>query len=95
MNYYGGKELAAAFRTVRRTRFRSRRTFPKSKYDFKPSPEIAVIGQTLVHIAVGHDVSDDSQRADSDLRRSTSRSCMKKFGAEEAKPRTRPRSSRC
>jgi hypothetical protein len=34
MTYYGGKELAEAFRTVRKNRFKSRRTSPK-KHDFK------------------------------------------------------------
>jgi uncharacterized damage-inducible protein DinB len=52
MNYYGGKELAAAFRTVRKNTIQIAEDIPENKYDFKPSPESRTIGQTLAHIAV-------------------------------------------
>src|SRR3977135_4149701 len=52
MTYYGGKELAAAFRTVRKNTIQIAEDIPEDKYDFKPSPESRTIGQTLAHIAV-------------------------------------------
>ena len=51
MTYYGGKELAAAFRTVRKNTIQIAEEIPEDKYGFKPSPESRSIGQTLAHIA--------------------------------------------
>ena len=38
MTYYGGKELAAAFRTVRKNTIQIAQDIPEDKYDFKPAP---------------------------------------------------------
>jgi uncharacterized damage-inducible protein DinB len=51
MTYYGGKELAAAFRTVRKNTIQIAEDIPEDKYGFKPSAESRSIGQTLAHIA--------------------------------------------
>ncbi len=51
MTYYGGKELAAAFRTVRKNTIQIAEDIPEDKYTFKPSPESRSVGQTLAHIA--------------------------------------------
>jgi len=53
MNYYGGKELAHSFRTVRKNTIQIAEDIPEDKYGFKPSPESRTVAQTLVHIAVG------------------------------------------
>ena len=53
MTYYGGKELAAAFRTVRENTIKIAEEVPESKYDFTPAPDCRSIGKTLVHIALG------------------------------------------
>ena len=52
MNYYGGKELAAAFRTVRKNTVLIAEEIPENKFDFKPSPEARTVAQTLAHLAV-------------------------------------------
>jgi uncharacterized damage-inducible protein DinB len=52
MTYYGGKELAAAFRTVRNNTIRIAEEIPESQYGFKPAPDTSSIAQTLTHIAV-------------------------------------------
>ena len=39
MTYYGGKELAAAFRTVRDNTIKIAEEIPENKYDFKPAPD--------------------------------------------------------
>src|SRR5712691_916804 len=49
MTYYAGKELAAAFRTVRENTIKIAEEIPESKYDFRPAPESRSIGQTLAH----------------------------------------------
>src|SRR4029077_19728090 len=51
MNYYGGKELANAFRTVRKNTIQIAEDIPADKYDFKPSPDSRSVKQTLAHIA--------------------------------------------
>ena len=51
MNYYGGKELAEAFRKVRKNTIQIAEDIPEDKYGFKPSPESRSIAQTLAHIA--------------------------------------------
>jgi len=51
MTYYGGKELANAFRTVRKNTIRIAKDIPADKYDFRPTPESRSIKQTLAHIA--------------------------------------------
>ena len=53
MTYYGGKELAASFRTVRENTIKIAEDVPESKYDFTPAPDCRSIGKTLVHIALG------------------------------------------
>ena len=51
MTYYGGKELADAFRTVRKNTIQIAQEIPEDKYDFKPTPESRSVAQTLAHVA--------------------------------------------
>jgi len=52
MTYYGGKELAESFRTVRNNTIQIAEEIPEDRYSFKPSPDSRTIGQTLAHIAM-------------------------------------------
>lgn len=52
MTYYGPKELAAAFRTVRNNTIKIAEEIPEDKYGFQPAPGTRTVAQTLVHIAV-------------------------------------------
>jgi uncharacterized damage-inducible protein DinB len=52
MTYYGGKELAASFRTVRNNTIQIAEEIPEESYSFRPSPDSRSIGQTLAHIAM-------------------------------------------
>ena len=51
MTYYGPKDLAAAFRTVRNNTIQIAEEIPEEKYSFEPAPGVRKVGQTLVHIA--------------------------------------------
>ena len=51
MTYYGGKELAASFRTVRSNTIQIADDIPAESYSFKPSPDSRSIGETLAHIS--------------------------------------------
>jgi uncharacterized damage-inducible protein DinB len=52
MTYYGPKDLAAAFRTVRGNTIVIAEEIPEDKYGFRYAPECRSIAETLVHIAV-------------------------------------------
>ena len=54
MTYYGGKELAAAFRTVRNNTIKIAEEIPgETSTTSSRRPTRASIGQTLAHIALG------------------------------------------
>jgi uncharacterized damage-inducible protein DinB len=47
---YGGNELAAAFRTVRKNTIQIAQDIPEDKYGFKAAPEVRSVAQMLAHI---------------------------------------------
>ena len=53
MTYYGPKEMAASFRTVRANTIKIAEEIPEEKYDFRAAPGCRSVAETLVHIAVG------------------------------------------
>jgi len=53
MNYYGAKELAESFRTVRKNTLVVAEEIGEDKYGFSPAPGVRTVAQTLVHIALG------------------------------------------
>jgi uncharacterized damage-inducible protein DinB len=90
MTDYGGKELAASFRTVRNNTIRIAEEIPESKYDFRAAPDTRSIGQTLTHIALipsfafhihGNKIDNLGTVNFPEL--------MQKTGAEEARPRNK------
>ena len=52
MTYYGAKELARSFRTVRNNTIKIAEEIPEEKYGFRPAEGSRSIGETLVHVAV-------------------------------------------
>jgi uncharacterized damage-inducible protein DinB len=52
MTYYGSKELAASFRTVRNNTLTIANEIPEEKYSFSPAQGSRTVAQTLVHVAV-------------------------------------------
>jgi uncharacterized damage-inducible protein DinB len=54
MNYYGGKEIAASFRTVRNNTLKIAEEIPEAKYSFSPAPGVRTVAQTLNHIGNVH-----------------------------------------
>ena len=51
MTYYGSKELAASFRTVRNNTLTIAEEIPEDKYDFRAAADCRSVAQTLVHMA--------------------------------------------
>jgi uncharacterized damage-inducible protein DinB len=53
MNYYGAKDLAASFRTVRKNTLTIAEEIPEDKYSFRPAEGTRTVGELLTHIAFG------------------------------------------
>jgi uncharacterized damage-inducible protein DinB len=90
MTYYGGKELAASFRTVRNNTIKVAEEIPEHKYDFRATADTRTVAQALAHIAIAcrfqHHVQ--SNKVD-DLAKVNFGELVQQFGAEENKPRTK------
>jgi len=54
VNYYGAKELAESFRTVRKNTITIAEELPEEKYSFRPAPETRTVGEMLIHISHSH-----------------------------------------
>ena len=52
MTAYGGKELAEAFRTVRKNTIQVAEDIPESSYGFVAAPEVRPVGRMLTHVAI-------------------------------------------
>jgi uncharacterized damage-inducible protein DinB len=52
MNYYGAKDLAAAFRTVRKNTIVIAEEIGEEHYGFRPAPGTRTVAETLIHVAV-------------------------------------------
>jgi len=90
MTYYGAKELAEAFRTVRKNTLQIAEDIPEDKYSFKAADDVRTVEKLLTHIALGPRFQY--------LVHSEKRMTMEGFNfpalfqelaAEEAKPRTK------
>jgi uncharacterized damage-inducible protein DinB len=90
MTYYGGKELAASFWTVRNNTIKIAEEIPEDKYAFRAAPETRSIGQTLAHIAMipSFQLHIHSNKIDS-LATVNFPELMQKLGGEEARPRSK------
>lgn len=51
MNYYGGRELAAAFRKVRGNTVKIAEEIPEEHYNFRPAEGTRTVAELLSHIA--------------------------------------------
>lgn len=90
MSIYGGKELANAFRIVRKNTIRVAEDIPEDKYDFVAAPEVRTVGRMLTHVAIATRIWEEIHKnglttlVDFDFF-----GMMDRFNAEEAKPRTK------
>ncbi|HYL37824.1 MAG TPA: DinB family protein [Bryobacteraceae bacterium] len=91
MNYYGAKELAAGFRTVRKNTITIAEEIGEQHYGFRPAPDTRTVGVTLVHIALTPRLQEQIHGVE---RRTTLEgfdffAFMGNVMAEEQKPRTK------
>ena len=91
MNYYGGKELAESFRTVRKNTLAVAQDIPEDKYSFRAAPETRSVGELLAHIALsnGFQKQIHAEERRTNLEGFDFPSLMKRLTAEEKAPRTK------
>jgi uncharacterized damage-inducible protein DinB len=91
MTYYGGRDLAAAFRQVRANTAQIAEDIPDHKYDFRVAPDCRSVGQTLAHIALATPALHMHlhQNKVTDLGSFNFMEFFQRVGAEESKPRTK------
>ncbi|MGE0866699.1 MAG: DinB family protein [Vicinamibacterales bacterium] len=51
MNYYGSKDLAASWRTVRKNTIQVAEDIPEEQYSFRAAPGTMSVGELLAHLA--------------------------------------------
>ena len=91
MNYYGAKDLAESFRTVRKNTLQIAEEIPENKYGFQATPETRTVGQLLTHIAISYKFQYQVHAKE---RRTTLEgfdfpALMQRLGEEEKQPRTK------
>jgi uncharacterized damage-inducible protein DinB len=90
MTYYGAKELARSFRTVRGNTIQIAEEIPENKYDFQAAPDCRTVAQTLVHVAFISSLHLHLHRNRvSDLNTVNFIELIQPIAAEESKPRTK------
>jgi uncharacterized damage-inducible protein DinB len=91
LNYYGGKELAASFRTVRKNTLAIAQDIPEDKYSFRPAPDTRSVAELLSHIALSFNFQYQVHAKE---RRTTLAgfdfpALIQRLGAEEKTPRSK------
>ena len=91
MTYYGGNELARAFRTVRANTITIAEEIPEDQYGFRPAGSCRSVAETLVHIAVMSRVPEQIHFVDhlSSLVKFDFFGFRNKLQADAAAPRTK------
>ena len=64
MTYYGAKELAASFRTVRGNTIKIAEEIPEDKYGFSPAPGVRTVAETLTHISLASKFNEQVNRVE-------------------------------
>jgi len=90
MSVYGGKEMAAAFRTVRKNTIQIAEDIPEDKYDFVPAPGVKPVAKTLAHMAIVPGLWPElAKEGRTTLVGYDFAGLRDRYAAEEAKPRTK------
>src|SRR5437763_252066 len=91
MNYYGAKELAASFRTVRNNTITIEQEINEKDYGFSATPDVRTVARTLVHInlAIGLQEQIHAIEKRTTLEGFDFPAFFGKMMAEEQKPRTK------
>ena len=88
MTYYGSKDIASAFRGVRKNTIQIAEDIPEDKYSFQPAPGARTVAKTLAHIALLPRFNQQLAKVNS-LEGIDFGKYLAEVTAEEAKPRTK------
>ena len=88
---YGGKELASAFRTVRKNTIQVAEDISEQHYNHIPAPDCRSVARMLTHVAISTQIWDEIHRKQrlTTLVGLNFIGMMDRFHAEEAKPRSK------
>lgn len=90
MSSYGGKELASAFRTVRKNTIQVAEDIPESQYGHVAAPECRTVARMLTHITISPRIWEEVHKKGlKTLVGFDFVGLMDKFNAEEIKPRSK------
>jgi uncharacterized damage-inducible protein DinB len=91
MYSYGGKELASAFRTVRKNTIQVAEDIPEAQYNREVAPDCRTIGHMLAHLALspGIWIEIHGKQRLTTLVGFDFLGALDRYTAEEAKPRTK------
>ncbi len=91
MTYYGGKELAASFRTVRKNTLAIAQDIPEDKYGFRAAPDTRSVAELLSHIALSFNFQYQIHAKEhrTTLAGFDFPALMKQLSAEEKAPRSK------
>src|SRR5215831_8718994 len=90
MTYYGAKELAESFKTVRKNTLQIAEDIPENKYSFKAADDVRTVEKMLTHIALAtrFQYAVHSEKRTS-MEGFNFPALFQEVTAEEAKPRTK------
>ena len=91
MTYYGAKDLADSFRTVRKNTILVAEEIPEDRYGFQAAPETRTVAQTFYHVAAAPKLQQQIHAVE---RRTTLEgfdfpAAMRRLIAEEQTPRSK------
>jgi len=87
---YGGKQLAEAFRTVRKNTIQVAEDIPETKYDFIAAPDVKSVRKMLTHVAAITRIWEEiDKKGLTTLVGFDFPALLEKLNAEEAKPHTK------
>jgi uncharacterized damage-inducible protein DinB len=91
LNFYGAKELAESFRTVRKNTITIAQELPEEKYGFRPAPNTRTVGELLAHISLAYNFQYQihGQERRSSLEGFNFPSLMQRLVAEEKAQRSK------
>jgi len=90
MTAYGGKDLASAFRTVRKNTIQVAEDIPESKYGHVAAPEVRSVARMLTHVAIATRISEEVHKKGlTTLVGFDFFGMLDRFNAEEAKTRSK------
>ena len=64
MTYYGGRELAGSFRTVRKNTITIAEEIGEQHYGFRAAPDTRTVAQMLIHIAISTKLAEQIHAVD-------------------------------